>query len=366
MQERECYLAFSLCPGIGHGRFGKLLNAFGTAKGAWESASFEDFEKVGIGEKVYHGFDAFRSSFDIKRTLSHLEKLDVCYVTRQDKAFSKKLLQAPDCPLVLYYCGNIDLLLQETAIAVVGSRKMTSYGRRVTEEIVQDLCEQDVVIVSGLALGVDAEAHKSAVENNGLTIAVLGNGVEECFPKENTWLYKKILSKKGLIVSEYSPGTRASIGTFPSRNRIIAGLCDGVLVVEAAEKSGSLLTAANAQQYKRTVFAVPGAVGSVMSRGTNKLIKEGGCMVESAGDILKFFDSCPATSKNNKAKAIKKMKFSVDEKKIVMQLVREAQDIDSLVRNTSLALGTVSTALTNLEMKECVKRQTDGKFELSL
>lgn len=216
--------------------------------------------------------------------LNKVKELNCSYITILNGSYPLSLKSTFKPPFVLFYKGNIELLKTEKRkIAVIGSRDNSEYGKITTENICKDLVKENFVIVSGLAKGIDSIAHKSCLDNNGETIAVLGNGINVTYPKENDMLYKKI-GNEGLIISEYPPNVLPDSFNFPKRNRIIAGLSEGVLVIEAKEKSGTMNTVSHALEDGKQIFCVPER--SNLNSGCNKLIKEGAKLVETAKDIL--------------------------------------------------------------------------------
>ena len=211
--------------------------------------------------------------------------MNVIKLAQDDKYYPNKLKLIYDPPELLYCLGDIRLL-NEPSIAIVGTRNASNYGKRIAYNLSQELSKRGVTIISGLASGIDSYAHEGAFKNVGKTIAVLGSGIDVIYPKENEDLYKSIIKNGGLIVSEFPLGTKPEKDNFPKRNRIISGLSDGVVVVEAKKKSGALITADLALEQGRSVFAVPGNIDSQNSEGTNNLIKEGAVPVTSYLDIL--------------------------------------------------------------------------------
>ena len=211
--------------------------------------------------------------------------MNVIKLAQDDKYYPNKLKSIYDPPELLYCLGDIRLL-NEPSIAIVGTRNASNYGKRIAYNLSQELSKRGVTIISGLASGIDSYAHEGAFKNVGKTIAVLGSGIDVIYPKENEDLYKSIIKNGGLIVSEFPLGTKPEKDNFPKRNRIISGLSDGVVVVEAKKKSGALITADLALEQGRSVFAVPGNIDSQNSEGTNNLIKEGAVPVTSYLDIL--------------------------------------------------------------------------------
>lgn len=350
MTEIEAALGFALFNGIGPATFQKLLKNFGSAKEGWLKLDSDNRQSIGIGEKVFGEFDEFRRSFNPREYLAKLKKTKVTFVPRTDKKYPESLKKLARPPIGLFCRGNLELLASKQNMGVVGARKITSYGREVTEKLTTDLVNYGFTIVSGLAMGVDATAHKTTLDNHGNTIAVLGCGVDCCTPEENYDLYLKILDSEGLIVSEYPLGMPASTGSFPARNRIIAGLSLGILVTEAAEDSGSLITAEEAIKLERPVFAVPGGINSQMSRGTLKLIRGGATLVQSAGDILEKLQ----VKSSHFAKASRdrqKLKLSADEEKVVRSLENEQMGLDDLVRKTKIPLVKLMVIVSGLEMR---------------
>ena len=286
MSESDFILAFSNLTGVGPKSFLRLLKVYSSAQKAWEKSSPEKYKQAGVGEANYKKFEQFKKDFDIAEYLRKLKKTKVEFIPNGDKYYPVSLTKIDSPPIGLYIKGNRKLLVEHPKIAVVGARKITSYGRQVTENLVSQLVSNNFIIVSGMALGVDGIAHKTAIEQKGSTIAVLGCGVDCPYPRENEQLYEQILDSSGLIISEYPLGMPANPGTFPARNRIVAGLSSSVLITEAAEDSGSLITAGLANKQGKTVFAVPAPINSRMSAGTAKLMKQGAVIVTSVNDIL--------------------------------------------------------------------------------
>lgn len=274
--EKRYWVAFSVFPGIGPVRFGHLLNTFGTAKAAWEAP---------LSDKFIH----FRKTFDIDEYLEKLNTLHVSVLTLSDPKYPKLLKEISDPPFLLYIRGKNtgEPINLDQTIAVVGTRNITPYGQEVTRRLVTELVAHGFTIVSGMAYGVDAVAHQAAIDAGGKTIAVLGCGIDIIAPAGNAKLYRKIGEEGfGAIVSEMPLSLRPDKGLFIARNRIISGLSLGVVVTEGAGESGALITARNAGEQGREVFAVPGPITSRYSAGPAQLIKKGAKLVESVEDIL--------------------------------------------------------------------------------
>jgi len=358
MEERNYYLGFSVFPGIGPKKFEKLLIKFGSAKNAWDGSK-EELEQI-IGKALMPKFENFRNKFDIKKYEIELEKRKISYVCLEDKEYPTRLKKISNPPIILFVKGLINFNSQAKFIAIVGTRKITSYGKSITDLFSSHLSQSGLIIVSGLAIGVDAKAHTSCLESGGKTIAVMGNGVDICFPRSNQKIYDEILKRKGTLVSEFPPGEPPSAGSFPSRNRIIAGLSDGVLVTEGASDSGSLITANYGLEFGRKVFAVPGPITSSLSAAPLRLIEKGAKLVVGPEDVLKEFEIKPPSKKLVSARGDTK-----EEQKIIDLLQNESLNFDELVRNLKLDSSTVATILSMMEMKGIIKQPTGGNFLLN-
>lgn len=284
-------------------------------------------------------------------------------VSIEDSKYPKLLKEiGKDTPKQLYYKGNwpFDTAqgknnIFENCLAVVGSRQMTSYGKRVAEQIVTEVAAAGITIVSGFMYGVDATAHKAALKAGGKTIAVMPCGIDLVHPEYQQDLYVEILNNNGLIISEYEGGMQPSNWTYPRRNRIVAGLSKAALIIEAGEKSGSLITANFAKKFGRKIFAVPGPITSPTSKGTLKLIQEGAEMATGAKDILKIFGNRISPKSN-----IGKSDFSesnVLEQKIIEQLQRESLDIDMLARSCGVSAAKLGTIISLMQLKGFVQQE---------
>lgn len=345
-------LRFSLTDGIGPKTFLKLLIYFKTPEDAWNNLTADNAKEAGVGKAAYLKFDSSRKALNFEKYLVMLAKAKVSVVSYIDKEYPKKLKELDAPPIVLYCKGNIALLNHKRTVGVVGARKITTYGKDVTEKIVSELVDQGVCIISGLAFGVDAVAHSTAIKNGGSTIAVLGCGVDCCSPSENQDLYEKMQDFGGLIISEYPLGMPPGPGTFPARNRIIAGLSLGVLVTEAAEGSGSLITAAESLKLGRPVFAVPGSIHSQMSKGALQLLKQGAILAQSGNDIL---DGLQLKIKNSKLKITSQNIKLSDEEKIIYECLEiENISLDLLSKQTKIPIIKLIALTSKLEMKGIV------------
>lgn len=360
MDEKLYWLGFSAFPLMGPARFKRLIAEFKTAKNAREATSFARslLTKL-IGEETTERFEKFKKTFSIEKYRQELEKKQVWFLTLEDEDYPRSLKQIQNPPFVLYGRGNKELSF--LTIAVVGTRRITERGREVTKLLTSELVLNGFTIVSGLALGVDAVSHKTALENNGETAAVLGCGVDCCNPAENQSIYNSILQNRGMIVSEFPLRMRPTQWTFPARNRIIAGLSLAVLVTEGAEDSGALITADYAFKNNRKVFAVPGPITSSLSRGPYKLIAKGAKLVTKAEDILKELKIQNAKVKI-KTQNLKIKNAAREEQDILVLLQNERLSFDEIVRRTKIESSKLGGILSLMEIKGMVKSLDGGIF----
>lgn len=352
--EHDYYIAFSVFPGIGPVRFDRLLTRFGSALMTW-NASVPDISRV-IGESLAMSFETFRRQFDLNSYLMQLRKLQIHILLKGDPHYPAHLSRISDAPFVLYVRGkkgDTPIDLQKT-LAVVGTRRMSQYGKQAAARLVADLVTgYGFTIVSGMAYGIDAVAHQSALDHGGSTLAVLGCGADVIAPASNAGLYRDIIgSGRGAVLSEMPLGHLPLRGLFPARNRIISGLSLGVLVVEGALDSGSLITARNALDQGREVFAVPGQITSRLSRGPALLLKNGAVLVETAEDIAREFGI--GEIKQLTPGSVRNLE-SDQERAIAAILSSGSMHIDEVSRGTRLTTQVVAATLTLLEMRGIVK-----------
>ncbi|MFH1030248.1 MAG: DNA-processing protein DprA [bacterium] len=337
---------------IGPTRFKKLRGYFSDMEKAF-FASFEELIKSGIDAKTAEEFISKRKNISPDEEMEKMAKENIRAITLNDKLYPTLLKEIYDAPPVIFFKGNISIL-DEPGIGVVGSRKISSYGQQVTPFLVKPLAKNGMVITSGLALGVDAIAHTAALEVQGKTIAVLGSGLDKAniYPSHHRYLCDKIIEKNGCVITEYALGTPPLNYNFPQRNRIISGLSLGVLVIEAAEKSGALITAKTALDQNREVFTVPGSIFSPTSRGTHELLKKGAHLITSADDILEILDFKKVVEYNENKKIIPE----TEEQKLILENLTDAPvHIDSLCRDLKMEASLLSSALMMMEMKGMAK-----------
>lgn len=344
--------ALNKISGIGSQKMKLLSNFFSTPKDIWE-ADFSKLKESKIGEKAAQKICDERKNIDPDAEWEALKKENIQMITISDLEYPQILKEIHNPPFILYKKGTLDLN-SLPMISVVGSRKYSSYGSQVAYSLSKDLSNAGVLIVSGMALGIDTFAHKGALDANGKTIAVLGNSLEneKIYPRNNFNLSKQI-EENGAIISEYPLGTEAGPMTFPARNRIIAGLSLGTIVVEASEKSGSLITARMSLEYNREVFSVPGSIFSSVSSGTNNLIKEGAKVVTGAKDVLEELNL--NKNKEIEKKSISKNPDSEEERKILSILSSDPLHIDNISKIAKLQPASCASTLIMMEMKGWIK-----------
>jgi len=281
----------------------------------------------------------------------------------EDKGYPESLRNVgKEAPKILYYKGNWNADIFENCLAVVGSRHLTSYGRKITEQLVTEIAAAGVTIVSGFMYGGDEAAHKATVEVGGRTIAVMPCGIDIIHPEYQEELYKEILENKGLIISELEGNFPPANWTYPKRNRIVAGLSKAVLIVEAGLNSGSLITAEYAKKFGRKIFTVPGPITSEVSKGTAQLIKEGASVVTSAKDILDFYKITPGRKSVDPRLQRSGERFKDDiEKMVVEQLRREPLEIDVLARNLGISTAKIGATLSLMQLKGFINQES-GKY----
>ncbi len=299
MDSRFYNVLLTMIPGLGPRTLRLLVEHFGNPQLAWSAKESELRAITGLSGKIVDNLVNKRRIIRPDLEMEKLKNSGIGLLFRDDPDYPELLSHIYDPPGVLYYKGN-PAVLQNKNFAIVGARKATHYGLNNAESIARDLSRAGLCIVSGMARGIDAAAHRGALSGSGATTAVLGCGVDVVYPRENRKLMDEII-EKGIVLSEFPPGTSPIAGNFPQRNRIIAGMSEGIMVVEAAEKSGSLITADFALEQGREVFAVPGQVTNPLNRGAHRLIKQGARLVESAVDILEElgFDECYLPAANN-------------------------------------------------------------------
>jgi DNA processing protein len=346
--ERAYWVVLSMATGIGPVRFQRLLEVCGGARGAWQASDLE-LAAAGLERRTADSLRRLRQRTTPQAVGARLQQLNIRALTLLDDDYPLRLAQVADPPPVLFVRGGL-LPADTVAVALVGTRRATGYGHAVAERLSRELATAGVTVVSGLAKGVDTTAHRAAVHAGGRTIAVLGNGLDQVYPPENTNLARQIVeSDAGAVISEFAPGVPPDAVNFPRRNRIISGLSAATVIVEAGVRSGALITADFALEQGREVFAVPGSIFSPMSIGPNELIKQGATPITSAADVLNVLSpQFSALSPETLARDVPDL--SVQEKAVWQALGGEPRHVDELARTLSAGPGEISASLTMLEL----------------
>ncbi len=363
-----------MVPGVGAISFRKLLNIFESPEQVFAAPEYRLKAIPGLAEKTIRNILHFGFPDYVKKELEALEREQVHLLTWDDPDYPEQLRNIFDPPPVLYIKGRLPHS-HELMIAVVGSRKSSTYGRGVAENLCRELSVKGITVVSGMARGIDSAAHWGTLKAGGQTVAVLGCGVNVIYPPENARLYYEIL-ERGVIISEFPMSAKPDRGNFPARNRIISGMSLGTVVVEAGLRSGALITADMALEQGRDVFAVPGNINSACSQGTNRLIKQGASLAEHADDVL---NALPVEISREIQKDLQQeLEFASEkpspqpaaaeiasleghEKSVFELLGQEPLHIDEISTQTQLPSGTISATLIMLEMKNLI-RQNAGKM----
>jgi DNA processing protein len=353
MDDKRYWVGFTLIKGIGAVRLQALIQHFGGLEAAWLAAP-GDLAKAGLGPKLIERLIQARSSVDLERVIERISNQGIHVVTWEDAAYPGRLKEIDQPPPVLYMRGEY-LPEDVFSIAIVGTRRVTPYGRQVTEELSAFLGANGLTVVSGLARGVDALAHQSALKAGGRTLAVLGSGVDRIYPPEHRGLADQII-ERGAVISDYAPGTAPDAANFPPRNRIISGLSLAVVVIEAGETSGALITAEFAAEQGREIFAVPGSILAPQSKGTNKLIQRGAQPLLTPNDLMQALD----LSRMNEQKAARKViPGDAIEAQLMQALGEQPLHVDDIRNQTGLPIEKVSATLALMELKGMV-RQVGG------
>ena len=362
LTDRERLILLNLIPEIGTIRVQRLLAAFGSLQELFAAPEDQLWQVEGIGQVLARRFATqCRNPQPVEEEL-HLAKQAGCaVVTQRDVDFPTPLKQIPDPPLVLYMKGQwVDE--DQVAVAVVGSRRASLYGQQIAERLAYDLAIRGVTVISGLARGIDAAAHRGALKAHGRTLAVLGNGLASIYPPEHKELAEQV-AERGAVLSEYPMRMEPLAQNFPRRNRLISGLSLGVVIVEAARRSGALITADCALEQGREVFAVPGKVDSVTSQGTHQLLKQGARLVTSVEDILEELRLVPLTAGGAEpagGSTVVAAGLAEAETRVLACVEADPRTIDAIALESGLGMPEVSSLLLQLEVKHLV-RQLPGK-----
>ena len=353
MDDKKYWIGFNLIKGIGAVRMQALIQYFGDLEVAWK-ASPTELAQATLGKKLIERVIQARAGVDLDKLWDKIQKQGIRILTWQDESYPQRLKEIAQPPPVLYIRGDYlpdDLF----AVAIVGTRRVTAYGRQITEELSAFLAANGITVISGLARGVDAVAHQTALKAGGRSIGVLGSGVDKIYPPEHRGMAEQMM-QRGAIISDYAPGTPPDASNFPPRNRIISGLSLAVVVIEAGETSGALITAEFAAEQGREIFAVPGSILAPQSKGTNKLIQKGALPLLSVNDLMQALD----LSRMGEQKAARKI-IPADEieARLLNVIGNEPLHVDEIRNQAELPIEKVSAALALMELKGVV-RQVGG------
>lgn len=350
------WLAFSRINQIGSARLLRLHKYFTDLEIAW-NAKPSDYLATGLDQRTIDYLILTKKLIDPDKLLTELEHYGINVCLFIDENYPPLLKQIYDPPAILYYRGK--LINEGITLAIVGTRKNSPYGTQIVKDIIPPLCQYHLITVSGLALGIDALVHQETLAVGGKTIAVLGSGLDDAnlYPSTNRYLAQKIISAGGLVISEYPPGTMPLKQHFPRRNRIIAGLSQGVLIIEGDIDSGSLITAAVALEQNREIMAIPGSVYSPNSAGPNELIKKGAHLIRNYHDIIDILDLKEISQPYQ-------ITTPTDpQQKIIWEILNhEPLEINEIIRKTGLKAADVNAQISIMELKKMIKKLTNGKI----
>ncbi|AKL95493.1 DNA recombination mediator protein A [Clostridium aceticum] len=347
INERNLLIWLNFLGSITYEMVSTLINYFGSLEELWYAKEENLYQAMNNHRIIAKKMLKTRNEQFLQKLIEGVEHSDFEVITILDKDYPKKLKCIYNLPYVIYMKGKKNF--DKPLIAIVGARKSTAYGRWAAKKFAVELAEWGVGTVSGLALGIDAEGHKGTLQEKGYTVGVLGCGIDQCYPQSNYHLYKK-MEEEGCILSEYGPKVQPLKHHFPARNRIISGLSDGVVVIEAGEKSGTLITVDHALQQGKDVYALPGNINNNQSKGTNKLIKEGAKILLGIEDIIEEI-KCNYTLTNLRKKQELQEVLSNEEMNIFQMIKEEPLHIDRIAYKSGISISQLNTILTILELK---------------
>lgn len=342
-----------------------LMEAFGGDSAAMFTAGREALLRVkGVGEKAAEVLLHWEQHFNLEREKTRMAKSGIGFVDRQSRRYPESLREIYDAPIGLYWKG--EYVVDRPCVAIVGTRQATLYGRSVAKRFASELARLGFCIVSGMARGTDTAAHEGALEAGGPTVAVLGCGIDIIYPPENLGLYQSIAAS-GAVLSEFPLGRRADRQTFPMRNRVVAGMCEAIIVVESAASGGSMITARFAGEQGRQVMAVPGRIDQESSRGCHQLIRDGATMVTSVDDILEELRYARPVQMEvdfGEAESATRPTLTPDEAAVLALLKGgEVLAADQIAAELQLSAGDLAARLMGMEIKRLLVKRSDGRFE---
>ncbi len=367
-QSRLSFLALHFIPGIGDYLVKQLISYCGSAEQVFKAPKGKLLKIPGIGEVTAEAIKTGNTFHQAEKEFKKAEKEETEILFFTDKKYPQRLKEIEDAPSLLYYKGNANLN-HPKSVAIVGTRQATDYGKEIVSQIIENLKPHDAIIVSGLAYGIDIQAHKQSLKNELATLAVMGSGIDVIYPAVHKEVAKKI-TNHGALLTENHFGTKPDAHNFPSRNRIIAGLCDALIVVEAAEKGGALITAEIANTYNKDVFAVPGSLGNTYSEGCNKLIRNNKAVIYTSIKDLEYHLNWSVDEAQSDTKGKIDFDFSYyneDEQKI-LSILKDKNGpmmIDELTVRSSLSPSQLASLLLTLEFSNVVKQLPGKQFALA-
>ncbi len=347
-------IALTLIPNIGDVHAKALVNIYGDAQSIFKAKKKELEAIEGIGTVRANSIKAFSDFTGSEAEIKFIEKYKIAPLFLTGKNYPQRLLNCYDSPVILYYRGTADLNTAKI-ISIVGTRNCSEYGKAVTEKLIADLTEQNILVVSGLAFGIDTIAHKAALKNNLQTVGVLAHGLDRIYPTQNKTLAKQMTEQGGLL-TDFISNTNPDKQNFPKRNRIVAGMCDALIVIESGKKGGSLITAELGNGYNKDVFAVPGKITDTKSEGCNYLIKQNkASLITCANDLVELMN-WDQKEKNQKKKQRELFIELTPDEKIIVDILQQRENIqiDELYFKSGLSSSAVATALLMLEMQSVV------------
>lgn len=373
MNERDAYLWLYGVVGCSNLTIDRIEKQTKNIKDIFDFSEKTIYNLERVSDRVKNSIIEYKNKFNVDDYKELLYQKKVKYSVIGDEDYPSKLVNIYDAPKVLFYKGDISNLGKHFSIGIVGSRKPTPYGAECTKKISRELSEYGADIISGLAIGIDAISHEASLNGKGKTFGILGSGIDNPLPKTNIWLMNKIVDSGGAVISEHGINKKVKPHYFANRNRIISGLSDGVVIVEAAKKSGALITAEFAADQGKTVFAVPGNIFSENSRGCHRLIKEGAKLTENIDDILEEFEviKFKTFEKEIKYDTIEKADINLDlddNDKIIVDIIRKngSIDIDSLCYYTKISIEKLNPSIEKLKLYELIFEIEKGVYSMKI
>jgi DNA processing protein len=356
MEKRGYWVGFNLVKGIGAVRMQQLIDYFGDVERAW-FGSYQAFRQAGLSEKLSERIIEIRNQFNLDKYIETLARQNIKILIKEDPDYPRYLREIQQPPPVIYLRGNL-VIEDDWAVAIVGTRRVTHYGKQIAEQFAKTLAEHHITVVSGLARGIDGVAHQAALNSGGRSIAVLGSGVDKIYPPEHKLLAQKMMDQ-GAIISDYPPGTPPESSNFPPRNRIISGISRAVIVIEAGIKSGALITADFAVDQGREVYAVPGNINSIQSKGTNQLIQNGARPLTDIRDLLTDLQ----VELIQEHQEFRKQSPSGKTESVLYSLLNDQPiHVDEIIQKAELSVSEVTAQLTVMELKGMVRHVGGMKY----